>query len=73
MTRYSFALSSGNIVREVGHVTSPSFDDALVSIGRELEPFEGDTLEIGVRGFPPARYECVLSMEEGRIGWRAAA
>jgi hypothetical protein len=29
----------------------------------------GDTLEIGVLGFPPARFECVGSLEAGYPIW----
>jgi hypothetical protein len=33
---------------------------------------QGDTLEIGVKGFPPARYECVHSLLDGSVYWQPA-
>lgn len=71
MPRYSFAISTSDLVREVGHVQSDSFAEALTSIGNQLSAKEGDTLEIGVNGFPPAHFECVWSAEDNSPGWRA--
>ena len=57
MPRFEFAVGSAATFREAGAVTSESFDDALEAITEQVTIRDGDTLEIGVRGFPPARYE----------------
>ena len=72
MPRYQFALSNTQQVREAGVVQTDSFTDALSAISEHVEAREGDTLEIGVPGFPPARYECVWSIEQGTSAWRPA-
>jgi len=71
MPRFQFSLSTTNVVREAGVVQSESFADALSAIGEHLTANEGDTLEIGVTGFPPARYEFVRGLE-GTQTWRPA-
>jgi hypothetical protein len=70
MTRYSFALSTNNEISQAGVVQSDSFTDALKLLGEQMTVKAGDTLEIGVYGFPPARYECVASLGQGDILWR---
>ena len=72
MPRFQFAVGSREAVREAGIVNSDSFTDALDAIGAQMELYEGDTLEIGVNGFPPARYEYVLTLEPGEPAWRPA-
>ncbi|CAN5857328.1 hypothetical protein BH11GEM1_BH11GEM1_31270 [soil metagenome] len=60
MSKYQFAISSGpESVRQAGVVESDSFDEAVVLLGTKISVHAGDSLEIGVHGFPPARYECV--------------
>ena len=71
MARYSFALGVDGEVTEAGIVHSDSFDDALVELSRRFKPQRGDTLEIGVPGFPPARYEHT-GYANGWRGWRPA-
>ncbi|MFL5576569.1 MAG: hypothetical protein ACJ79S_11440 [Gemmatimonadaceae bacterium] len=71
MPRYKFALSTLDEVREAGIVQSDSFAEALTAIGEQAVAREGDTLEIGVAGFPPARYE-YLGVFRGRQSWRPA-
>ncbi|HKG91723.1 MAG TPA: hypothetical protein VKA84_07535 [Gemmatimonadaceae bacterium] len=57
MPRYQFALStSASTVRQAGFVHSDSWTGALSAITEQLPVQEGDTLEIGVQGFPPAHY-----------------
>jgi hypothetical protein len=56
MPRYHFSLGQGDTVRETGAVTSDSFSDALEAIAEQSDASLGDLLEIGVPGFPPARY-----------------
>lgn len=70
MARYSFALSTNQEICRAGIVTSDSFSDAMKLLGEQMEVRSGDTLEIGVHGFPPARYECVVSLGDGEVEWR---
>jgi len=72
MPRFSFAVRSTNEVREAGVVQSESFGDALSAISEHVSALEGDTLEIGVSGFPPARFECVWLADSGASSWRPA-
>lgn len=70
MPRYDFSLSSQlEGARLAGAVTGGSFEEALEAIANESQVNEGDTLEIGVKGFPPARYQLVWTAQEG-ISWR---
>jgi hypothetical protein len=55
-------------------VESDSFDEAVVLLGERIPVQTGDSLEIGVTGFPPARYQCVgeiksrpIWVPEGRL------
>ncbi len=70
MTKYTFALGSEADVRQAGIIQSDSFDDALRALGQKISVKKGDTLEIGVSGFPPARYECVAALLDGDVLWR---
>jgi hypothetical protein len=70
MPRFQFSLSTTDIVREAGVVQSDSFANALAAIEEHVSAKEGDTLEIGVPGFPPARYECVWGGMTGGTAWR---
>ncbi len=72
MPRYRFALSNTHQVREAGMVQTDSFDDAMHAISEHLEAREGDTLEIGVPGFPPAHFEWYWSVDAGASEWRPA-
>ncbi len=75
MSKYQFAISSGpESIRQAGVVESDSFDAAVVLLGTKIPVHTGDSLEIGVHGFPPARYECVgesrsrpIWMPQGRL------
>ena len=71
MPRFNFSLISSGLVGEAGVVQSDSFDDALAAISEHVTANEGDTLEIGVNGFPPARYHRV-GLLAGARGWRPA-
>ncbi|HEY9514446.1 MAG TPA: hypothetical protein VIQ74_02115 [Gemmatimonadaceae bacterium] len=71
MPRYQFSISSPTErMRLAGAVTSESFAQALEAIADQADAGEGDTLEIGVVGFPPARYEYMESVEDGMVSWR---
>ena len=59
MPRYHFSLGRPDTLGEMGAVQSDSFDDALEVLAEQADPNLGDVLEIGVPGFPPARYEYV--------------
>lgn len=72
MPRFLFALSTGEEGRRAGVVMGESFTDALQTLTQQVTVNAGDMLEIGVNGFPPARYECVLSVETGMGAWRPA-
>lgn len=70
MSSYQFSISSGpESVRQAGVVESSSFDDAVTLLGERIPVQTGDSLEIGVSGFPPARYHCVGAVKNGRPVW----
>ena len=70
MSRFQFAISSGpESVRQAGVVESDSFDEAVTLLGEKITVRPGDSLEIGVTGFPPARYQCVGAVKSGRPVW----
>ena len=69
MPRFQFALQNGSEYRRAGEVTSESFGDALALISEKASAKAGDLLEIGVQGFPPARFECVGWLP-GEQEWR---
>ena len=73
MPRFTFSLRDVHQVREAGMVQTDSFAEALDAISEHLTAQEGDTLEIGVVGFPPAHYTCIRpSSEETASGWLPA-
>jgi hypothetical protein len=72
MATYTFSLSMSENERQAGIIQSASFDDALRLVGERVIVSQGDLLEIGVRGFPPARYECVESLLDGTVFWQPA-
>ena len=68
MSRFSFAVS-GLESRQEGVIESDSFRAAVDALGQHVDVRKGDTLEIGVLGFPPARYECVGEIKSGYPIW----
>ncbi len=72
MPSFRYMLSNSEEVREAGVVQSETFAAALRAIHAQFTANEGDTLEIGVPGFPPARFQCVWSGEMGGASWRPA-
>lgn len=70
MARFSFALIDREAVRETGIVTSDSFSDALATLGEQVGVRVGDCLEIGVFGFPPARFICTMLPPGELPSWR---
>lgn len=71
MARFAFALGVEGEVTEAGVVHSETFEEALLELSRRYRPQKGDTLELGVPGFPPARYEHT-GYANGVRGWRPA-
>ena len=69
MPRFQFSVGKGGVVREAGAVLSESFEAALSAIAEQSDVTEGETLEIGVAGFPPARYDFVIPAV-GDAGWQ---
>ena len=69
MTRFEFALKSTDEIRQAGVVQSESFNDALSLVSKHVSVQEGDTLEIGVAGFPPARFAFVPSEAVDAVSW----
>ncbi len=70
MATYTFALSSNEEARQAGIVQSGSFEEALRLVGERMSVSRGDRLEIGVAGFPPARFECAESLLDGTVFWQ---
>jgi len=70
MATYTFSLSTSESARQAGVIQSASFDEALRLVGERISVEQGDTLEIGVRGFPPAHFECVQSLLDGTVFWQ---
>jgi len=58
MSKFRFSLSNVE-TRHEGVIDSPSFLAAVDALADHVDVRTGDVLEIGVPGFPPARYECV--------------
>jgi hypothetical protein len=71
MSRFRFTLSNA-AVRQEGTVESDTFTNAVDTLWQHVDVKRGDVLEIGVLGFPPARYECVAEIGEGKPFWKAA-
>src|SRR3954463_8452317 len=69
MPRFEFSVSTDDTVRQAGVVHSHTFTDAISLVNQHVTASQGDTLEIGVRGFPPARFECVNNVLEGEPLW----
>jgi hypothetical protein len=62
MSKFRFSLSGADARRE-GIIESDSFAGAVDALAEHVDVRRGDLLEIGVTGFPPARYECVGEIE----------
>ena len=72
MATYTFSLSNSESARQAGVIQSANFDEALRLVGERIPVSQGDTLEIGVRGFPPACYQCVETLLDGTVFWQPA-
>jgi hypothetical protein len=69
MARYMFSICTGDGVRKAGVVQSDDFNSAMSVLESEVPPDAGAVLEIGVPGFPPARFEAA-SLEGAPLSWR---
>jgi hypothetical protein len=58
MSKFCFSVSNTES-RHEGIIESPTFIEAVDALGEHVDVRMGDVLEIGVTGFPPARFECV--------------
>ena len=73
MATYTFSLGgTQDEMRQAGIIQTASFDEALKLVGQRVAVTQGDTLEIGVKGCPPARYECVEALVDGSVFWKPA-
>jgi hypothetical protein len=68
MSKFRFSVS-GVASRQEGVIESESFLAAVDALGEHVAVHTGDVLEIGVLGFPPARYECVGEIRAGSPLW----
>ncbi len=71
MSKYRFSLIKLES-RQEGTIDSESFRGAVEALGQHVSVRSGDVLEIGVNGFPPARYECVGAFAPDRPVWMPA-
>jgi hypothetical protein len=72
MSKFRFSLISPEC-RHEGTIHGPSFQDAVESLWQHVDVHRGDVLEIGVNGFPPARYQCSATLVTGKPMWSLAA
>lgn len=72
MARFMFSLESNAEVRQAGIIQSADFDEAIRCVEDRMAIRAGDRLEIGVSGFPPARYECLGLLDDGNVMWAPA-
>ena len=72
MSKFSFSVR-GIDSRQDGVIESESFVAAVDALGQHVMVNKGDVLEIGVYGFPPARYECVGEESAGIPLWMPAS
>jgi hypothetical protein len=52
-------------------VQTDTFNDAMAALTDRFPVTSGDQLEIGVYGFPPARYRFVATLEGQPSVWQA--
>ena len=71
MSRFRFAVNSRQM-RQEGVIQSDSFGEAIDELWEHVEVKHGDTLEIGVFGFPPAFFKCVGALQGGQPIWMPA-
>jgi hypothetical protein len=72
MSKFRFSLSN-NEGRQEGIIDGPNFTDVVEGLWQHVDVHQGDVLEIGVNGFPPARFRCAAKMLTGQPMWSLAA
>lgn len=72
MSKFCFSVNGADS-RQAGVVESDSFVAAIDALGEHVDVRMGDVLEIGVFGFPPARYHCVGAINGRHPVWMPAA
>jgi len=72
MSKYRFALTSVKL-RQEGVIESETFVGAVDALGQQVDVRTGDVLEIGVLGFPPAKFHCVGALNESPVWMPASA
>lgn len=70
MNWFWYAHSRGPEVRRAGALEAPSLEAALREVFRWSRPREGDRLQLGLQGFPPASFECVFHEGEAPMRWQ---
>jgi len=68
MSKFRFSVSNVEM-RQEGVIESPDFMAAVGALGKKVEVRSGDTLEIGVLGFPPARFACMGRLSPDEPFW----
>ncbi|MFI5228222.1 MAG: hypothetical protein ACHQWU_04085 [Gemmatimonadales bacterium] len=71
MSKFTFSVSGPDSLQG-GLVESETFRAAVDALGEQVTVHTGDVLEIGVFGFPPARFECVGQLNAGLPMWMPA-
>ena len=71
MSTFRFSVSNRES-RQEGTIDSATFSAAIDALGHHVTVKRGDVLEIGVTGFPPARYECVAQIGLAEPIWAPA-
>ena len=72
MSKFRFSLSNTE-GRHEGVIDGPTFTDVVDSLWEHVNVRQGDVLEIGVNGFPPARFRCAAKLLTGKPMWSMAA
>ena len=70
MKRFWFAHVRGEEIHNSGSLVAGTLPEALRCVARRGLPSTGDRLDIGMEGFPPARYECVFQDVDVPLAWR---
>jgi hypothetical protein len=71
MSKFRFTVMN-RAVRQEGMIESRTFTEAVDGLWKHVDIHHGDVLEIGVLGFPPARYQCISALASGQPLWKAA-
>jgi hypothetical protein len=72
MPQVWFAVTTIDGTRTDGVVQGASYSEALSTVSKHVSGNIGDVLEIGVEGFPPAKYRCIVAGKGQVEAWRPA-